>query len=367
MRKRKLTTADRDSVQNILLTWFAANKRDLPWRVDYSPYHIWISEIMGQQTQMDRVVEYFNRWITRFPNITVVAEASELHILKAWEGLGYYSRAKNIQRTAKRLVAEGDGQIPADEKLLRALPGIGPYTAAAILSIAFNQPAVLLDANVERLFARLLDIDQPVKQAEVQAQFRKLAEFLLPESQARQFNQALMEFGALLCRPKNPNCSSCPLRDHCRAYQQNTVARRPVARKKEKKVEITMACGIIRHNGLYYIQQRMAGDVWGSLWEFPGGRLNQGETPEQAALREIREETEFAVNRLDLFATVVHHYTKYRVTLHGFTCRLTGTQIKPVLHAASQYHWVDADSLGDFPYPAGHRMLVERLCAEIFR
>lgn len=353
--------AGRNRVQHLLLVWFAENQRDLPWRVDYVPYHVWIAEIMGQQTQMDRVVQYFNRWISRFPDIASVAEASEQHILKYWEGLGYYSRAKNIHKTAKLLVQDHAAEIPADRQLLLALPGIGPYTAAAILSIAFNKPYPLLDANVERLFARLLDIDQPVKQAAVQAKFHGLAKLLLPEGKERMFNQALMEFGALVCRPKNPDCSNCPLTDNCLACQHHTADKRPVVRKKEKKVEIIMACGIIVHNGLYYIQQRLADDVWGSLWEFPGGRLKQGETPEQAARREIREETEFAVQQLRPFATVVHHYTKYRVTLHSFICSLPDAQLEPVLHAAVQYCWVDCLSLRDFPYPAGHRKLVERL------
>jgi A/G-specific adenine glycosylase len=297
-----------------------------------------------------------------FPDVSAVAGAPEQQILKAWEGLGYYSRARNIHRAAAVIVREHDGEIPRQRSRLLALPGIGPYTASAIQSIAFNQRCSVVDANVERLFARLLDIDAPLKQAPVKARLHTAVESLLPPGGARMFNQALMEFGALVCTPKNPRCQLCPLVDYCRACHHKTVLNRPVTTSKGKKIEIIMACGIISHGGRYYIQQRMPDDVWGSLWEFPGGRLKDKETPEQAACREITEETEFIVTSLRPFATVVHFYTKYRVTLHGFTCTLQGSS-EPVLHAASHYHWLPAAALSEFPFPAGHRRLVEQLCS----
>jgi len=355
------------AIRDELCAWFKANQRDLPWRRNYDPYQVWISEIMGQQTQMDRVARYFKRWMELFPDVAAVATAPEQQLLKAWEGLGYYSRAKNIQRTAALLLENHGGEIPADEKQLLALPGIGPYTAAAILSIAFNRPYPVLDANVERVFARLLDLDQPLKQALIRKRLQAVAAELLPTGKARLFNQALMEFGALVCRPKSPDCSHCPLTVYCRALQHGTVDRRPVPMQREKKIEINMACGIILHENTVYIQQRLPDDVWGSLWEFPGGRLKTGETPEQAACREVFEETEFSVSRLRPLATVVHHYTKYRVTLHGFTCRLQNAGTAPVLHAAVQYRWTPLSGLSDFPFPAGHRQLLSRLNSEMWR
>ena len=364
MKKPFYILTDKHVIQQKLLAWFSANQRDFPWRLTYDSYQVWISEIMGQQTQMDRVVVYFKRWIRQFPDVAAVAGATEQEILKAWEGLGYYSRAKNIQRTARVLVNDYGGRIPADLNDLLGLPGIGPYTAAAILSIAYNKPSPLLDANVERLFSRLLDLDHPVKKAPAPAGLRMLAGDLLPEGRARLFNQALMEFGALVCRPKRPKCTNCPLRSHCLALQHDTVDLRPVVAAKGKKIEIEMACGIIIRQGKVFIQQRMGDDVWGGLWEFPGGRLRAGELPEQAARREIMEETEFSVSGVRFFATVVHHYTKYRVTLHGFICRLHGKNSTPVLHAASRYRWVSVADLSEFPFPAGHRQLVVRLREE---
>ena len=351
-------------VRKRLLSWFAENQRNLPWRTGYDPYQVWISEVMGQQTQMDRVVQYFNRWMELFPDVAAVATAREQQILKAWEGLGYYSRAKNIHRTAKLLVEQYEAQVPAELKSLLALPGIGPYTAAAILSIAYNKPYPVLDANVERLFSRLLDIDQPLKHAPIKKNLQIFARAMLPGTQARQFNQALMEFGALVCKPKSPDCSICPLTGHCKAKQCGTISQRPIPVQKEKKIEIVMACGMIFHNDAVYIQQRLPDDVWGSLWEFPGGRLKDDETPKQAACREVFEETEFLISQVQSFATVVHHYTKYRVTLHGFICRLQKKEIVPVLHAASQYRWVSLSELPDFPFPSGHRQLVVGLCSK---
>lgn len=361
MDLKTFSSAENVVLARLLLDWFAENQRSLPWRSDYLPYHVWISEIMGQQTQMDRVVLYFKRWLDHFPDISAVAHARQQQILKAWEGLGYYSRARNIHRAAQVMVDEHGGEIPRQRSQLLALPGIGPYTASAIQSIAFNDHCALVDANVERLFARLLDIDAPVKQTPIPARIRAAVESLLPPGGSRMFNQALMEFGALVCTPKNSQCSSCPLSGYCQAWRCQTVSERPRTIKKGKKIEIVMACAMIRHQDRYYIQQRMADDVWGSLWEFPGGRLKAGETPKQAALRETAEETEFIVTSLQPFATVVHFYTKYRVTLHGFTCSLQGDKIKPVLHAASHYHWLPVQALADFPFPAGHRRLVEQL------
>jgi A/G-specific adenine glycosylase len=231
----KKNAGEIDDWRQRLLDWFAVNQRPLPWRTTYTPYHIWISEIMGQQTQIERVAHYFTRWIERFPDLAAVAAAPEQSILKAWEGLGYYSRARNLQRAAARLVEAGTTDIPADYQQLLALPGIGPYTAAAILSIAFNQPYPLLDANVERLFARLADIDRPLKQGSTKKQLAAMAEILLDRENPRQYNQALMELGALVCTPKKPACITCPVQIHCRAHRADTVDFRPCPAAGRKK------------------------------------------------------------------------------------------------------------------------------------
>ncbi len=347
----------------LLLKWFALYQRPLPWRQDYHPYQVWIAEIMGQQTQMERVVQYFTRWMELFPDVASLARAPEQTVLKAWEGLGYYSRAHNIRRTAKILLAEHAGQIPADRHSLLALPGIGPYTAAAILSIGFNQPYPLVDANVERVFARLHDLEKPVKAAAGKKAVQKLATLYLDQESPRAFNQALMELGALVCTPKKPLCQVCPLQGQCLAYCRDTVALRPVLTKRPERIDIVMACGIIENNGLVYIQQRLPNDIWGGLWEFPGGRLEADETPAQGALREILEETGWQARLEKPYQTVTHYYTRYRVTLHSFLCSMVeaGQAQEPRLTAATRFAWVNRQELQRYPFPAGHRQLVASL------
>ena len=356
-----LSPSEQRSLQKQLLDWFILHKRSLPWRGEYIPYHVWISEIMGQQTQMERVADYFLRWIERFPSVMAVAGAPERDILKVWEGLGYYSRARNIQKTAQLLMEDYQGEVPASHKELLSLPGVGPYTAAAILSIGFNQPWPLLDANVERVFSRLADIDKPLKQKETRKELEHMAEELLYREDARNWNQALMEFGALVCTPKKPKCSQCPVQPFCLANKRDTVEWRPVPREKKKIIDITMACGILRRGNLFFIQQRLDDDIWGGLWEFPGGRLLENETPAQAVIREVAEETEWQVTNPVPFHSVVHYYTRYRVTLHSFWCQMPETPVQPVLHAASAAAWVTLQELTEYPYPAGHRNVVNLL------
>ncbi len=346
-----------------LLAWYGNHERDLPWRRTYEPYHVWISEIMLQQTQMDRVVGYFSRFIKRFPDIAGLAAAEEDELLKMWEGLGYYSRARNLHKTAKLLVHQG-ACLPESYQQLLQLPGIGPYTASAIMAIAFNRPYTVLDANVERLFARLLDLSTPVKDKETITLIRSRLEDLLPQNQARAFNQALMEFGALVCKPGIPNCGMCPFQEGCQALGAGTIGERPVLPKRKKTVLINMACGLVRRQGKVLIQKRRADDVWANLWEFPGGCLEEGESPEQAVVREYLEETELRVAPMEKIATVQHSYMNYRVTLHGFFCDLLSRQDDPALHAAQEARWVEMEELGKYAFPAGHRKLISHLCQD---
>ena len=349
-----------------LLGWFSRCMRPLPWRVDYSPYAVWISEIMLQQTQMERGVAYFIRWMERFPNLSSVAQAPEEAVLKAWEGLGYYSRARNLHAAAKRIMADFGGEFPSDPLLIRSLPGVGEYTAGAIASIAFQTPVPAVDANVERVFARICDIDAPMH-GETKRFIRDNVAALMPADEARSFTQALMELGALVCA-KNPRCELCPVQEFCEARRLGVEKERPVAKKKKAYTNLEMATGIVRREGRVFIQKRPPYGVWAGLWEFPGGCLEQGETPEQAVVRELWEEIELPVHVTASLGAVRHAYTTCRVTMHGFFCEPTcqdGEQT--VLHAATEGCWVTPEELGAFTFPAGHRKLIEQLRAGPWR
>jgi A/G-specific adenine glycosylase len=346
-------------IRQALIDWFGRTGRDLPWRRDYNPYHVWISEIILQQTQMDRGVFYYRRWLERFPDIRAVAVAEEREILKYWEGLGYYARARNLHKAARMMVDRHQGKIPESYVALLGLPGIGPYTAAAIASIAFNHDIAVVDANVERIFARLFDIAGPIKDSATKKWIQKRAADLLPPGEARVFNQALMDLGGLICTPKNPACDSCPVAEFCAALKAGLVHQRPVVQASAKTIQIEMATGILVCQGLLFIQQRLADDVWGGLWEFPGGRLEIGETPEEAVIREYREETGFAVEIVAGITTVIHHYMHYKVVLHAFSCRLTGGCTEPELREAQDFRWVVPQDLSRYGFPAGHRKVIE--------
>lgn len=341
-----------------LLAWYDAHKRDLPWRSRPAPYSVWVSEVMAQQTQIDRVVGYYDRWMERFPDITALARAHEEDVLKLWEGLGYYSRARNMLKAASVVVDEHGGVFPSDLDSIRSLPGIGAYTAGAISSIAFNQPIPAVDANVLRVFSRLLDIDAPVRDVGVRSLVEAEVSARIPDGRAGDFSQALMELGALICS-KRPKCDECPVSELCGAREAGTVDQRPVLPKPKKSIRIDMATGVLLHEGRMLIQKRRPDDVWPGLWEFPGGVIEDGETPEQAVVREYNEEVELCIEPVSRLTTIAYSYTRYRVTMHCFLCRLNGSGATPVFNEAVEGGFVLPDELEQYAFPAGHRRLVE--------
>jgi A/G-specific adenine glycosylase len=303
----------------------------------------------------------------RFPTLESVANAHPDALLKAWEGLGYYSRVRNIHKSAQILVREHGGLFPSDPDALRALPGIGDYTAGAILSIAFNLPCPAVDANVARVFSRIFDIDMPVKSPAAADFIRHMAASLIPRGQARQFNQALMELGALVCAKKT-RCEHCPVKQFCQAQRLGIVPERPVPGKKLNYSALEVITGVLAHKGRLFLQKRLDSGVWAGFWEFPGGRLEKGESPPAGIVREYEEETELHIAVREKLGLVRHSYTRYTISLHCFLCALAEIRPNgldeagfplPALHAATEYRWVLPHELDDYTLPAGHRKLVD--------
>ena len=275
-------------LQQALLAWFDANARPLPWRRHYTPYEVWISEIMLQQTQMERGVSYFLRWMERFPDLHALAAASEEDVLHAWEGLGYYSRARNLLAAARLVMQEHGGVFPSDPEAIRALPGIGDYTAAAVCSAAYDAPCAVLDGNVFRVLARLFDIDLPIDSTAGKRTFAELAQMRLDKRCPGRYNQAVMDFGALQCTPAQPGCADCPLASRCLALAAGTVAERPVKQAKTKVRDrwfnyLHVTCG-----DRTLLRRRGEGDIWQGLYEFP-----MIETDRAADFSELTDSEEF--------------------------------------------------------------------------
>ena len=256
-------------IQYTLINWYAENRRDLPWRHNPSPYQVWLSEIILQQTRVNQGWDYYLRFVERWPTVADLAQASEEEVLKLWQGLGYYSRARNLHHCAQQVVNEYGGEFPTDLEQLKQLKGVGDYTAAAIASIAFNLPHAVVDGNVYRVLARLFDIDTPININEGQKLFAQLADELLNREQPSLHNQAMMEFGALHCTPKNPNCLHCPLQAQCLAFDHQTVMQRPVKLQKTKVTIRYFNYLVIRINDSVYLHKRSGNDIWKNLYDFP--------------------------------------------------------------------------------------------------
>jgi len=348
-----------------LLNWYHHLGRDLPWRVQASPYRTWISEIMLQQTRVETVIPYFESWMERFPDIHSLAEASEEEVLRLWEGLGYYSRARNLHAAAKEIVQEYHGLMPDDRRKLEKLPGIGRYTAAAITSIAFGLDEVALDGNVRRVLARLFDVSLPSRSNEATNLFRDIAEGLLPHGQAGDFNQAMMDLGALICTPRSPLCMRCPLNDLCQAYRLGVQDSRPVMSARPKIPHYNVTAAVIQRDGKFLIARRPSEGLLGGMWEFPGGKQETGEDLVMCLKREIREEMDVSISILAPFGVYQHAYTHFRVTLHAFLCSLE--EGEPRALEASQIAWVVPRDLASYPMGKLDRQIANKIKLELDR
>jgi A/G-specific adenine glycosylase len=348
--------------QTKLLDWYTQHAADLPWRRRRDAYAIWLSEVMLQQTQVETVKGYYERFLSAYPTVGDLAAAPLADVLKLWEGLGYYSRARNLHQAAQRVSRVYGGQFPTTADALQALPGIGRYTAGAIASIAFDQRAPVLDGNVIRVFARLTDLAADVTQPAVKADLWQLAEAWLPSERVGDYNQALMELGRTVCKPRRPLCSQCPLREDCRAFAQGTQAQRPVKKARATTPHYDVAAGIIWNGrGELLIAQRPLDGLLGGLWEFPGGKQEPGETLETCLGRELMEELGITVEVGDLFTVVQHAFTHFKITLHAFTCRHVDGA--PQAIGVRDWAWVQPDALDGYSFGKADREVIKALDA----
>ena len=346
-----------------LLNWFAEEKRDLPWRKTDEPYAIWVSEVMLQQTQTRKVLEYYDRFLQKFPSIRALARAELDDVLKAWEGLGYYARARNLHRAAKEIVASHGAKIPADYDTLCQINGIGPYTAAAVSSIAFGQPKAVVDGNVIRVLSRLLLIDKNPKEKSTKASISESAQRLLDTTASGDFNEAMMELGATICTPRKPKCLLCPISDFCQAYQKlEDPSRLPVKPPKRNVPHFNLAAALIWDEGFVFINRRQENGLLGGMWEFPGVKLENGQSPQEAIKQEMLEDINLEVEVGDFFMEVKHAYSHFKITLHVYHCLFKDGE--PRLTTATDWRWVKPNELKYYAFATANKKVINKLEAE---
>jgi A/G-specific adenine glycosylase len=354
-----------DAIPLALLAWWDAGHADLPWRRTRDPYAIWVAEIMLQQTQIAAVIPFYQRWMARFPTVEALAAAPLDDVLKQWEGLGYYSRARNLHAAAQIIVRDHGGRLPRTIGELMKLPGIGRYTAGAIASIAYDTPAPVLDGNVIRVLSRVYDIADDVTKPATRDRLWRLAEEILPAERPGDFNQALMELGQQICVPKAPRCLICPLSERCLGRQRGTQLERPVRPPRRATPHYDVVAAVIwqagqpARGGRFLIAQRPLEGLLGGLWEFPGGKVEPGEALPDALRREIGEELGLEIEPGDYLVEIAHAYTHFRITLHAFHAAYRGGTAQHL--GVADHAWVTLDEVDRYAFAVTDRKIIERL------
>ncbi len=339
--------------------WYQSHSRDLPWRATNDPYRIWISEVMLQQTRVDTVIPYYAKWMAAFPDLESLFRAGEQEVLQLWEGLGYYSRARNLVKAARVLITEYQGRFPVTVEELRKLPGVGEYMAGALASIAMGRDEIALDGNGLRVIARLVEYSTPINIPISKQEIGDIMRQMLPPGRAGDFNQAIMDLGSLICTPKNPHCASCPLRSECRAFRQGKPEAYPIKARKAPIPHYVVVAAVIREENRVLIDKRRADGLLGGLWEFPGGKVETGEDLPGALKREILEELGVSLIVENEIGQYKHAYTHYRVTVHVFNGRIPRGE--PRALEADEIRWVDISDLDQFPMGKVDRLISRAL------
>jgi len=342
-------------LQTKLLQWFKKNKRDLPWRKNRDPYAIWVSEIMLQQTQVPTVIPYYIKFLKTFPTVRHLAKASLSKVLKVWEGLGYYARARNLHQASKIISNHFNGKIPDNLKDLLSLPGVGRYTAGAILSIAFNQEVPILDGNVKRVLSRLFVVSGNTKKTE--EILWPLSESLIPKGSPGAFNQALMDLGSMICTPKNPNCLSCPLKNLCQGYLSGKPESYPLRSAKKKVPHIEAIAAVIQKDGKVLIHQRPPHGLLGGLWEFPNWRIERKKDLKEYLRQMVKRQIGLIVKCKEPLGSFKQTYSHFKLTLHAYHCQ--------IVDGIGNGKWIPIKNLGQLAMSRIHRRIAEVIGGEI--
>lgn len=355
-----MATARAREFHKDLLDWFARHRRDLPWRHNRTAYRVWVSELMLQQTRVDQAIGYYERFMARFPDVQALAAAGRDEVMKLWEGLGYYSRAQRAHATARHLVEQRGGAFPDTYEGLLELPGIGPYTAAAIASLAFGRDHAVLDGNVIRVMSRVLAEEGVPNTPSVKRRLQEALDAVLPRGKAAVFNEAMMELGALVCTPTKPQCLVCPLRKVCQASAQGRADAFPVRVPKKKLPHRDVGAGvIINDRGEVLIAQRKETSMLGGLWEFPGGGVESGETLPECIARELHEELGLRTRVGPHLITVRHTFSHFRMDLHAYWVRVQ--RGKPKALGCADWAWVPVVRISDHALPRADQKILAAL------
>jgi A/G-specific adenine glycosylase len=340
-----------------LLEWYDGAHRDLPFRRTRDPYAIWVSEVMLQQTQVKTVLPYFQRWMERFPSLAALAAADEDQVLHAWQGLGYYSRARSLLKAARAAAERFDGELPRSVDALLSLPGIGPYSAGAIASIAFNQRVPVVDGNVVRVLCRVFELTGDPRRAPLKNELWRRAAELVPQDRPGDFNQAIMELGATICTPRRPKCAECPIRTLCRARASGRAESLPELPEAPAPTEVPMAAALVRQRGRWAVVQLSAhAKRWASMWQFPNVELAPAETLEAGVRRAARELAGIDAEPQQELCVIKHTVTRFRITLTAYSCRFREKRsFDP--ERVVQVAWKRPSELAALAMPAAHRRL----------
>jgi len=346
MMRRPPTSRKNKRLTQSLMDWYAKNRRDLPWRRTHAPYAIWVSEVMLQQTQVKTVVPYYLKFMALYPAVDDLARAELQQVLKAWEGLGYYSRARNLHRAARIVSHEMPHGIPDQWDDLRRLPGIGNYIASALLSIAFEKPFAVVDGNVKRVLSRLFTLAAPVNQSASHDAFQQQADKLLDHQRPGDYNQAIMELGALVCLPRNPSCSQCPASPFCRAAAQGVVADFPKRNKRPPVPTKDLVAAVIWKRGRLLLTQRPTQGLLGGLWELPTGIVASGQDPETACLTHIKEALGLDITLNRRLTVIKHAYTHFKIRMTVYECRWRKGRVR--LKWPPAFAWITPDQVDQY-------------------